>query len=264
MIKINKTINDIKAYTYLLKFIINNNICYYYGVRYGNIKLNITPVNDLFIKYFSSSKSVKNLLNDNIFPFEIIIHKTFNSIKDACEFEVSFLTKVDAKIRFDFLNQTNNFDNSLPCNKGRKLNQLIKEKMSISQSKWQSSDEYKLYRSKQMKNKWQDIDYKEYMQDRNNKFWNSDRGIEFIKNRKPTWTGLTHSEETKSKMSISAKIHCASIDCKNRAMKRKRYDCIICYKNNLDGGNFNSHMITKHNWSKEECVIFKKDYNILL
>lgn len=263
MIFINRSNNSISAYTYLLKFKINGIQKYYYGVRYGNVRLNITPVDDLFKKYFTSSKSIKNLLDQNILPYEIIIHKTFNCYRDACNFEVAFLTRVNAKERTDFINLVSHFDNSLPythSNNGRVLSQDTKDKIGKASSEWQSSDEYKEYRRKLMSEKWQNTEYKEYMQEKNNIFWRGIAGQQHIKNRRPATLGHKHTTETKSQMSISAKIACSKIDCKERARKRKRYTCPCCNKSSLDGGNFNSHMIAAHNWTKETCVEFKKNY----
>ena len=41
------------------------------------------------------------------------------------------------------------------------------------------------------------------------------------------------------------------------ASKRKRYDCPICDKKNLDGGNFKQHLIRKHNFTEEEYLKIK-------
>lgn len=254
---INKTENLILPYTYLLKFKLAKQIKYYYGVRYRNVELNLTPENDLLKKYFTSSKIVKNLLKDGNTPIEIIIHKTFTNIKNACRFEVNFLNRVNAKNRKDFLNQVNNFDNSLPMNKGRKLSNKTKLKIGKSSSKRQSSREYKENRSIKMKLKWEDPEYKKYMESKNNKFFESDKGKEHIKKLNNIWINRTHSTKTKKQMSKSASEACQKIDCKARAMNRKRYTCPICNKSNLDGANFNSHMISIHLWDKVKCQEFK-------
>lgn len=51
--------------------------------------------------------------------------------------------------------------------------------------------------------------------------------------------GLKHSEKSIKQM-------------KNSALKRKRYICPLCSKNNLDAGNFTQHMMKLHSFSKEE------------
>jgi hypothetical protein len=260
---IHKTSDEILPYTYLLKFNVNGNIKYYYGVRYGNVRLNLKPSKDLFIKYFTSSNSVKNLLNNNIYPFEIIIHKTFKTSKDACLYEVNFLNRVNAKNRFDFLNLTNNFDNSLPySNKGRVMNDNTKIKISISSSKIQNTDEYKEFRRNLMLEKWKSTEYIQKMKEKNDSFWCSDKGKLLKEKTSKNWVGKNHTIDTKKKMSESAIKLCSKIDCKQRAMNRPRYNCPICELKNLDGGNFNSHMLSKHNWGKDNCLIFKKNYGL--
>lgn len=255
---INKTNDEILPYTYLIKFKIGTSIRYYYGVRYGNVRLNIQPSNDLFKKYFTSSNSVKNLINDNVFPYEIIIHKTFINSKEACEYEVKFLTKLNAKDRKDFLNQANKFDNSLPYNNGRVVSKETKQKISEASSLFQSTPEYKEYRRKLMTNKWANPDYVDKMKESYYKFIGSDKQKEAIENMRLGHIGKLHTNETKQKMSKIAIEYCSNIDCHERAMNRKRYKCHLCDKSNLDGGNFNSHMISKHNWEKDDCVKHKK------
>lgn len=254
---INKTENQILPYTYLLKFNINNQIKYYYGVRYRNVELNLTPENDLFKKYFTSSKIVKNLLKENILPEKIIIHKTFSSINEACKFEINFLNKLNAKNRKDFLNQVNHFDNSLPMNKGRKMPKDAKIKIGKASKTRQSSKEYRAKRSKNMSEKWKDDKFKKYMKDKNDNFFKSDDGKKHIERLKTIWINKKHTKSTKEKMSKSAKETCKKIDCTARAMARKRYTCPECNKSNLDGANFNSHMISVHLWNKEKCQMFK-------
>jgi hypothetical protein len=260
MIK-NKTSDEILPYTYLLKFNINDTIKYYYGVRYGNVRLRLPPSKDIFIKYFTSSKSVKTLLENNIIPFEIIIHKVFNTPKEACTYEVNFLSKLNAKERSDFINLTNIFDNSLPySNKGRILSNETKKKIGISSSKLQANNEYRKYRKNLMLEKWQSPEFVQYMNEKNNSFWNSNKGKEQINKTNQIWIGRKHTNETKEKMSKSAIENCAKIDCKQRAANRKKYVCPVCNKQNLDGGNFNSHMLSKHNWNKSNCITFKTNY----
>ena len=258
---IQKTSDEILPYTYLLKFNVNGFIKYYYGVRYGNVRLNLKPSEDLFLKYFTSSTSVKNLIEMNIMPFEIIIHKTFETSKEACLFEIKFLTRINAKNRKDFLNQTNIFDNSLPySNRGRIISEKTRKKISLASSNLQNTDEYKEFRRNLMLEKWSSPEYVQKMKEKNKIFWNSDEGKKQLEKTKKNWIGKKHKNETKQKMSLSAIKSCSKIDCTKRAMNRPRYVCPICDKKNLDGGNFNSHMLSKHEWNKDECFIFKSNY----
>lgn len=258
---LNKTDDLILPYTYLLKFNISGTIKYYYGVRYGNVRLNLPPSQDLFVKYFTSSSSVKNLIESNIYPDEIIIHKIFNTPKEACEYEVNFLTRVNAKNRNDFLNLTNHFDNSLPySNKGRIMSESTKKKISKSSTKFQNTEEYREYRRNLMLSKWKSIEFRNKMNSINSSFWSSDTGKSILDKTKTNWIGRTHTDETKRKMSESAKSHLTGVDMRERALNRKRYTCPLCKRPNLDGGNFNSHMISNHSWNKDECANFKKNY----
>lgn len=259
----NKTLDEILPYTYLLKFKVNGDTRYYYGVRYGNVKLNLAPLKDLFVKYFTSSSSVKNLVKNNIYPFEIIIHKTFNFSKEACAYEVNFLTRINAKGRKDFMNLTNAFDNSLPySNKGRIISDETKEKIGFASRKLQNTEEYKEFRRNLMLEKWSNPKFIQDMKEKNMKFWNSEEGRSQIEKTKKNWVGKKHKEKTKEKMRLSAIEYCSKIDCTERAMNRRRYICPICSKENLDGGNFNTHMSSKHNWDKDRCLIFKSNYNL--
>lgn len=263
MIKKNKTKNEILPYTYLLKFIIENQIVYYYGVRCGNVIKNINPSDDIFETYFTSSKYVKELLKDNIFPFEIIIHKTFSTHKEASYFEVEFLKKLRVRERNDFLNQTDRFNNCLPNNKGRKLSTERKQQISIKSIQIQSDPIYREKRSEIMKKKWEDPKFIEFMKEKNDNFWKSENEtlLQFKKKRSEYQKGKTHTQETKIKMSLIHKEICSKIDCKARAAKRKRFDCPICDMKNLDGANFNNHMRVSHQWTKELSQNFKIETN---
>lgn len=256
---INKTSDTISPYTYLIKFNINGKIIMYYGVRYGNVRLNLKPSEDLFNRYFTSSKDVNLLLSKNILPFEIIIHKTFNTISESCQFEVDFLSRINAMHNDNFLNHTNSFKNDLAySNKNRILSDETKLKISIASSKWQSSLEYRELKKLASIERWKDPVFKQYMKERNQAFLDSDKGKSFIKDHlNQIWVGREHSNETKLKMSESAKKALQCVDMKERALNRKRHICPICNKSNLDGGNFNRHMKLNHTWSKEQSQSFK-------
>ena len=90
-------------FTYLLKHIPTNK--YYYGVRF---KKGCHP-NDLWIKYFTSSKKVKGLIKrygKKSFIFEI--RKTFKTQQEAINWENKVLKRMKVIYRNDFLNLTNN------------------------------------------------------------------------------------------------------------------------------------------------------------
>ena len=88
-------------FTYLLKHIPTNK--YYYGVK---LKKGCHP-NDLWTKYFTSSKKVKGLIRKygkKSFLFEI--RKTFKTQKQAREWEHKVLRRMKVIYRDDFLNQS--------------------------------------------------------------------------------------------------------------------------------------------------------------
>jgi hypothetical protein len=90
-------------FTYLLKHIPTNK--YYYGVRF---KKGCHP-NDLWTKYFTSSKKVKGLIKrygKKSFIFEI--RKTFKTQKQARDWEHKVLRRMKVIYRNDFLNETDN------------------------------------------------------------------------------------------------------------------------------------------------------------
>lgn len=49
------------AYTYLIRNKITDQ--FYYGSRYKNVSLKLHPPEDLWIRYFTSSKAIKNLIS---------------------------------------------------------------------------------------------------------------------------------------------------------------------------------------------------------
>lgn len=86
-------------FTYLVKHIPTNK--YYYGVKF---KKGCHP-NDLWTKYFTSSKKVKGLIRKygkKSFKFEI--RKTFKTQKQAREWEHKVLRRLKVIYRDDFLN----------------------------------------------------------------------------------------------------------------------------------------------------------------
>lgn len=95
-------------YTYLIGWSKQN--LWYYGVRFAK---NCNP-NDLFIKYFTSSKYVKDTIAIYGNPDIIQIRKTFSCINKAREWEKKVLIKIKAKSRNDFLNRSDVISIRLP------------------------------------------------------------------------------------------------------------------------------------------------------
>ena len=90
-------------FTYLIKHISTNK--YYYGVRF---KKGCHP-NDLWTKYFTSSKKVKYLIKKygkKSFKFEI--RRTFKKVQQAINWENKVLKKMKVIYKDNFLNLTDN------------------------------------------------------------------------------------------------------------------------------------------------------------
>lgn len=105
-------------YTYSIKFLITNQ--YYYGVKYSE---GCNPA-DLGVKYFSSSKVVKNLIEAHgRDSFEFKVRKTFKSAEEAKSHETRFLKRVNARANPSFLNKHNN-DSFYPVNNSGNLNPM--------------------------------------------------------------------------------------------------------------------------------------------
>lgn len=100
------TIYDAKScvpYTYLITHLPSKKV--YYGVRFAN---GCHPT-DLFDKYFTSSKVVRQLIkSDGIESFKIEIRRTFDSKEAAMLWENKVLKRMNVVKREDFLNQTDN------------------------------------------------------------------------------------------------------------------------------------------------------------
>ena len=90
-------------YTYLVKHKPSN--CVYYGVRYAK---NCHP-DDFFIKYFTSSTTIKKLIDqDGIDSFEYEIRRTFTDASKARDWEVKVLRRMNVLYHDLFLNQAIN------------------------------------------------------------------------------------------------------------------------------------------------------------
>ena len=92
-----KDFNSVKPYVYWIK----NNITgiKYIGVRSANVKLNKTPVQDLGKTYFSSGK-LKKEFKKNTNNFRIKLISTFNTIKEAIDFEKKQTKKIYKNKRY--------------------------------------------------------------------------------------------------------------------------------------------------------------------
>jgi hypothetical protein len=76
---------------------------FYYGAKYAQ---GCNP-KDLWESYFTSSEYVKEFREKNGEPDIIKIHRTFSDKESCVLFESEYLTKIDAKNKIIFLNQSN-------------------------------------------------------------------------------------------------------------------------------------------------------------
>ena len=88
-----KHINEIKPYTYLVKFKPTGKV--YYGSRCQNYtKFNRTPAEDFWNHYTTSSENINNLIEEyGKDAFEYEIRRTFNSVEDMANWETRVLTR---------------------------------------------------------------------------------------------------------------------------------------------------------------------------
>ena len=88
-----KLINEIKPYTYLVKFKPTGKV--YYGSRCQNVtKFNRTPAEDFWHKYTTSSENINALIEEHgKDAFEYEIRKTFDSVEEMADWETRVLTR---------------------------------------------------------------------------------------------------------------------------------------------------------------------------
>ncbi len=77
---------------------------HYYGSRYAK---NCSP-DDLWVRYYTSSKKVKRLLAEHgPDAFDVQVRRIFETREQAIQWESRVLTKLDAANRSDWINQHN-------------------------------------------------------------------------------------------------------------------------------------------------------------
>jgi hypothetical protein len=96
------TAGDRTPYTYIITHLPTGKR--YYGSRYS---YQCKPT-DLWIKYFTSSQVVRDLIKqDGVNAFSIEIRKTFTTVKECRSWESRFLHKIDARFNDKWLNAHN-------------------------------------------------------------------------------------------------------------------------------------------------------------
>jgi hypothetical protein len=88
-----KLINEIKPYTYLIKFKPTGKV--YYGSRCQNAtKFNRTPAEDLWNHYTTSSENINNLIAEyGKDSFEYEVRRTFDTVEEMANWETRVLTR---------------------------------------------------------------------------------------------------------------------------------------------------------------------------
>jgi len=88
-----KLINEIKPYTYLVKFKPTGKV--YYGSRCQNAtKFNRTPADDFWHRYTTSSENINDLIKEHgKEAFEYEIRRTFDSVEEMANWETRVLTR---------------------------------------------------------------------------------------------------------------------------------------------------------------------------
>jgi len=92
--------NNIKPYTYLIKFKPTGQC--YYGSRIKNVKLGLTPEEDLMLKYTTSSKEINKLIKEHgIDAFEWEVRRKFETTDRAVLWEQRVLKRCKVLERQD-------------------------------------------------------------------------------------------------------------------------------------------------------------------
>lgn len=199
------------CYTYLVKCTINNK--FYYGVRWGN---KVSPSEDLWFKYFTSSKVIKNLINQygkEAFLFEV--RKVFTTKQEAIAWEETVLRRLKVlKSPDTWLNKciSKAIRYDIHPRKGLIVSEDTKEKISKSNKgkpKFTEEDKLKMSINRTGSKHW----------NYGNKWSEESKNKNKLSNQKtrkenpelftnpPSWEGKTHSNSSKEKMSLARKLY---------------------------------------------------------
>jgi len=199
------------CYTYLIKCTINNK--FYYGVRWGN---KVPPSEDLWIKYFTSSKVIKNLINQygkDAFLFEV--RKIFTTKQEAITWEETVLRRLKVLKSSDtWLNKciSKAIRYDVHPRKGVKVSEETKEKISKSNKgkpKFTEKDKLNMSINRTGSKHW----------NYGNKWSEESKNKNKLSNQKtrkenpelftnpPSWEGKNHSDLSKEKMSLARKLY---------------------------------------------------------
>jgi hypothetical protein len=199
------------CYTYLIKCTINNKC--YYGVRWGN---KLPPSEDLWIKYFTSSKVIKNLVNQygkDAFLFEI--RNVFTTKQEAITWEETVLRRLKVlKSPDKWLNKciSKAIRYDIHPRKGAIVSKETRQKISNSnKGKPKFNEEHKLNMSINRSgskhwnygNKWsEESKTKNKLSNQKTRRENPE-----LFTKPPSFEGKTHSQEAKEKMILARKLY---------------------------------------------------------
>jgi len=146
-----KNFNKVHAYTYCIKC--KNTGRKYHGVRYGNIKKNLTPLEDFAKVYFTSGKLHEDF-KQNTSDYSYRICLTFDTIEEAQEHESLVNTKLMYKDDWEVWNNSKAIVNKISPSLGRKVKgTIIAEKISKSNKGKIRSEEIRIKNSLAQKQK---------------------------------------------------------------------------------------------------------------
>lgn len=182
---------SVKPYTYIIGW--KSVGLWYYGVRYAN---KAPAREDLWSKYFTSSKRVKECRQHNGEPDVIIVHREFAAKEDAIEFERNFLkaaSVVESPFWLNAIIPEDGFVNKVCTDQTkRKISEMsvIREKFLHDKPKMKT--EMKLLRE-------------QWKKESHAKYWNSARAIDHKEAISRVHTGKTVKETTRKKLSDKSK-----------------------------------------------------------
>jgi hypothetical protein len=121
------TAGDRTPFTYLIGWTQSNK--WYYGVKYAK---NCHP-SDLFTNYFTSSKYVKDYIEQHGIPDVIVVRRIFNDPESARKWEHRVLKKLDVIHKTDWLNEHNGTSPSI-------ASAILGAKKSKNKTPWPADD----------------------------------------------------------------------------------------------------------------------------
>jgi len=192
-----KNFNNVYAYTYYIKC--KNTGKKYHGVRYGNIKKNLSPLEDFAKVYFTSGKLHEDF-KQNTSDYSYRICLTFDSVEEALEYESLVNTKLMYRDDWEVWNNSKAIVNKISPSLGRKVKDtIIAEKISKSNKGKIRSKEIRIKNSLAQKQKV--INGSHYWISEDHKIKSSER----MKQNNPSKNGLT--EEHRKKIGDSHRGH---------------------------------------------------------